>query len=403
MKNQLNKESVKNLSLEKACPVCQVGNIKSFLEILDVPVHIGLLWSSKDSARQCPKGTINLGFCHACGFITNLSFEPSLLDYTQAYDNSLDFSPHFRDYAHSLALRLIERHNLFNKDLIEIGCGNGNFLRLLCELGGNRGVGFDPSYEPTRNDNSPSKQITFIKDFFSEHYCDIKVDFICCRNVLEHIYNPIEFLTMLRNIIGERSSISLYFEVPSMLFALRDLSIWDIIYEHCSYFSHESLPRVFTTCGFSVCDLYETFGSECLAIEALPRERGTGTPLKEDSSVLTHEIINFANRYNKKLEFWQEQLEGFKKSMQRVVVWGAGARGVSFFNMLKPQDLIEYAVDINPNKQNKFIAGTGQQIVSPEFLLKYRPDIVIVMNQIYKNEIQQTLNELGLEPIFYCA
>jgi ABC-type Fe3+-hydroxamate transport system substrate-binding protein len=71
--------------------------------------------------------------------------------------------------------------------------------------------------------------------------------------------------------------------------------------------------------------------------------------------------------------------------------------------MLKIRDPIEYAVDINPSKQNNFIAGTGQQIVSPEFLLNYQPDIVIVMNQIYKNEIQQTLNKLGLDSIIFYA
>jgi SAM-dependent methyltransferase len=240
MENQLIKDSISSISLEKTCPICNVGNVLSVLEILDVPVHIGMLWSSKDIARQCPKGNINLGFCKSCGFITNLSFEPSLLEYTEPYDNSLDFSPRFRNYAHSLALHLIERYDLFNKELIEIGCGNGYFLRLLCELGGNRGVGFDPSYEHTKNKSSVSKQITFIKDFYSDKYHNVKIDFICCRHVLEHIYNPTEFLISLRNIIGNQLHISLYFEVPNVLFSLRDLSIWDIIYEHCSYFSPES-------------------------------------------------------------------------------------------------------------------------------------------------------------------
>jgi hypothetical protein len=84
------------------------------------------------------------------------------------------------------------------------------------------------------------------------------------------------------------------------------------------------------------------------------------------------------------------------------VVWGGGSKGVTFLNMLKAQHQIEYVVDLNPRKQGKYVAGTGQKIVPPEFLWEYRPDIVIVMNPIYENEIRQMLNELAIEPILMC-
>ncbi len=49
-------------------------------------------------------------------------------------------------------------------------------------------------------------------------------------------------------------------------------------------------------------------------------------------------------------------------------------------------------MDLNPNKQGNYIAGTGQKFVSPEFLSEFNPDSVIVMNPIYAKEIQ--INEL---------
>ena len=42
------------------------------------------------------------------------------------------------------------------------------------------------------------------------------------------------------------------------------------------------------------------------------------------------------------------------------------------------------------------MAGTGQEVVSPEFLRDYRPDAVIVMNPIYKGEIGRNLEALGI-------
>jgi len=43
-----------------------------------------------------------------------------------------------------------------------------------------------------------------------------------------------------------------------------------------------------------------------------------------------------------------------------------------------------------------FMAGTGQQIVSPTFLREYRPDVVLVMNPIYRDEIQRDLARLDV-------
>jgi hypothetical protein len=73
---------------------------------------------------------------------------------------------------------------------------------------------------------------------------------------------------------------------------------------------------------------------------------------------------------------------------------------VTFLNTLKTKDHIDYVVDINPRKQGRYVAGTGQQIVTPDFLRDYQPDMVMVMNPIYKREIQQITKRLGLSTDF---
>ncbi len=72
-------------------------------------------------------------------------------------------------------------------------------------------------------------------------------------------------------------------------------------------------------------------------------------------------------------------------------------------NALETQDQIRYVVDINPRKQGMYLAGTGQQVVPPEFLRDDQPDVVIVMNPIYEDEIRQLTEDLGLTPEFMCA
>lgn len=362
-----------------------------------MPIHCNLLWPTREEAIQAPRADIRLGFCRDCGHIFNLAFKPELMEYSQAYENTLHFSRRFQSYAEVLAARLIDHYNLRDKDIIEIGCGRGEFLTLLCQLGNNRGVGFDPSYIPAEGAEKTTEGLTFIRDFYSERYAGYGADLICCRQVLEHIHDPIDFLTMLRRAIGDRPNTVVFFEVPNVLFTLRDLAIWDIIYEHCSYFNPGSLAHAFALCGFDVCRLTEEFEGQFLHIEALPGEDVDSTYEQSDEvKWIASDIPSFAANYRNKAETWRDKVEQTRRKGQRVVVWGAGSKGVAFLNKLEIQGQVEYVVDINPRKQGAYVAGTGQEIVSPEFLRDYQPDVVIVMNPIYRNEIQQLIRNLGL-------
>jgi len=389
---------MKEMVQQKRCPACLYKGMSVFIEIEDLPVHCNLLWPSQEAALNAPRGDIRLAFCHACGMVSNLSFDPGRMQYTQAYENSLHFSPHFQAYAQELATQLIEKYNLYGKDVVELGCGKGEFLSMLCEGGRNRGFGFDPSYNGDREGPKPAKNITFIRDFYSETYAGYTGDLICCRHVLEHIQHPHDFLSQLRRTIGDRHDTVVFFEVPNVLYTLRDLGIWDIIYEHCSYFASSSLARVFAGAGFKVLDLYDAYNGQFLCIETSPVHE---TP---DPQAVQPEILGemstlvpaFAENYRKKVEEWRLTLRRTGEEEKRVVIWGAGSKGVSFLNTLGVTNQIEYVVDINPYKQGMFVAGTGQCIVAPDFLQDYQPHIVLVMNPVYRDEIAKSISDLGL-------
>ena len=94
-----------------------------FYEFEGVPVHSVLLLPTRGDAMDCPRGDIALGFCRACGFISNVAFDPSLHEYSSRYEATQAFSPTFNAFAHRLATRLIDQYDLHGKDVIEIGCG----------------------------------------------------------------------------------------------------------------------------------------------------------------------------------------------------------------------------------------------------------------------------------------
>jgi threonine dehydrogenase-like Zn-dependent dehydrogenase len=187
--------------------------------------------------------------------------------------------------------------------------------------------------------------------------------------------------------------------VPNALFTLRDLSIWDIIYEHCSYFSAGSLAYAFSESGFDVLEVREEYDGQFLSIAALPAssaeewQREPWDGLEE----MMVDVAAFGNHYRQKVQSWTERLDQMEQAGQKVVVWGAGSKGVMFLNSLPTSERISYVVDINPRKQGMFIAGSGQQIVAPEFLRDYRPDVIVMMNPIYKDEIQQMMQGFGVQ------
>lgn len=382
------------------CPVCNSQQSRIFIELLNLPIYCNLLWSDQQAARDCPKGDLRLAFCDRCSAITNVAFDPSRLDYSQDYENALHYSKRFQAYADALAKRLVERHHLQGKTVIEIGCGKGDFLVSLCQLGQNSGIGFDSSY--VERAEHTEEKITFIQDFYSERYAEYQGDFICCRQVLEHIQRPADLLQPLRENLrkkDESTEIPVFFEVPNALYTFQNMMIWDIIYEHCTYFTPTALSYVFTAAGYRPEAVTEEFGGQFISVEAY----ASPTMLKpiapeEEISALATDITHFEARFKAQKQQWEHSLNLLFQQGKKVVIWGSGSKGVTFLNLLNIHDEIAYAVDINPRKQNKFIPGTGQEIISPERLAAYQPDAVIVMNPLYATEIKEMLAQMNLSP-----
>lgn len=408
----------------KKLPVCSESEIIPLIDMSQVPVHCNVLWATREAALGAPRGDIRLGYSPACGHTYNLAFDPSLMEYTQEYENSLHFSPHFQAYATALADGLVEKYALRDKDIVEIGAGKGDFLIMLCEMRGNRGWGYDPSYVP--DDGYTSPNVTFIQDFYTEKYLSQRADLIVCRHVLEHIPDPDAFIAQVRKAVGGQQSV-VFFEVPNALWTLRRGGIWDIIYEHCSYFSPSSLAYLFRKHGFEVLAVNEVFGGQFLTIEAratadhrrpttdenatdgqLPGRDDDGIstlaavssrPLavEDELTALTTDARAFAENYRARRDEWQTRLRALEAAGQRGVIWGAGSKGVTFLNATGAGEEIVAVVDINPRKQGKYVAGTGQRIVAPTELSELRPDFVIIMNANYREEIGRMLSEVGIE------
>jgi SAM-dependent methyltransferase len=346
----------------------------------------------------CPRGTIDLAFCPACGAISNQAFDPNRVRYDDRYDNSLHFSPTFQKYADRLAGYLVKRYDLRGKDIIDVGCGNGEFLALLCGHGNNRGVGFDPSFLPDRIETSVGGGVTIIPDYYSEAYGDQAADLVVCRHVLEHVAEPRPFLARVRAALQDRTQTTVFFEVPNAAYVFQHGGVWDVIYEHCFYYTAPALSRLFTDCGFDVLNVTEGFGGQYLCLEAQPSMHPRTDTNNAAVTAPPVEVATFASGYAAIIADWEKRLRQLSSRGQRVAVWGAGAKGAMFLNAFPHWTFLECIVDVNPHKWGLHVPGTGQKVASPDSLKDYRPEVVLVMNANYCEEIAGQLSAFGLSP-----
>lgn len=384
---------------DQSCPNCSKKGLTVFYLVDRIPVHSCLLMADVETAVNYPRGDLRLGFCRKCGFVCNTSYDASEQEYSTSYEETQGFSETFNAFARRLAQNVIDKYDIHDQIILEIGCGKGEFLALMCELGDNKGIGIDPAYVPERNPDKSLSRVEFIQDFYSEKYSHLVADVICCRHTLEHIGPTREFMQTLRRTIGDRNQTLVFFELPDVMRVLKEGAFWDIYYEHCTYFTAGSLARLFRSTGFEIDDLYLDYDDQYLIITAYPTT-GVTEPSLELENDLT-EVVSafeaFKETCSTRITSWHNTIREIRGQGEKVVIWGSGSKGVSFLTTINPGDQIEYVVDINPYKQGKFMPGTGQEIVAPEFLSQYQPQHVIVMNPIYCDEIQHDLNRIGVQ------
>jgi hypothetical protein len=190
-----------------------------------------------------------------------------------------------------------------------------------------------------------------------------------------------------------------YFEVPNAMYTVRDLGIWDVIYEHCGYFSKPSLAYLFAAFRLIPLTIDEAFAGQYLCLEAIAQDNQPAHPpvsTPEDLAAMQRYVKHFSDLHREKVEHWEARLETLADTGQKVVIWGGGSKGVTFLNTITAAASIEYVVDINPHKQGMHVPGTGQQFVAPDFLVDYRPDVILLMNPIYEEEIGALAADLDL-------
>lgn len=386
-----------------ACPVCGATDAVVTVTRDPLPTMQNYVYRTREAALGAKRGVLTLSVCPHCSFAWNGTFDPARLDYDAGYDNAVP-SAVMAAYYEEIARYLGEKYDLARGYLVDIGCGNGTFLKAAARVWPEcRGLGVDPALpgDSTEADG----RVRLVKGVFHDDLLEDVPSLFVCRHVLEHIPQPVPFVRDLRDALGDRAGVPLFVEVPDAGWIVHEQTFWDFCYEHCNYFSPASLGSVLARAGFAPTATRVAFGNQYRWMEAVAAEPATPAP-DEAAAAFVSALQAYAAGERQRIAETRARLEALKASGMRTVVWGMATKGV-IFSLLVDRDaggLLDLAVDVNTNKQGCFVPLSGRRIDAPDALRTAEGRLaVLVMNTNYLDEIRRTCAAMGVEAAFFDA
>jgi hypothetical protein len=376
-----------------ACAVCGATEWLEVLHIDAAPATCASVFDSAAQARGVPHGTIDLMVCEQCGFLFNACFERELADIGARYESSQSASAHFGAFANSLAESWVTRHQLRGKTVVELGCGHGDFLVAMLAAGVGHAIGFDPLGDPARVADSSGGRMQVLPKRFEAHMPAPEGAALICRHTLEHEPDIAGLLGAVRRWCAANPTRVVLFEVPASERILDERAFWDVYYEHCNYFSADTLRLAFERAGFEVQRLDRLYGGQYLIAEATS---GTGAvrPSSGGAATAVAAAQAFGADVRRMIERCDQRLRRLAAESGPVVLWQGAAKTVGFITMLPSTDVIGYAVDASPARHDRYLPGSGLHVRAPESLRETQPATVVLMNPVYVREVRARLDEL---------
>jgi SAM-dependent methyltransferase len=380
----------------RGCDACGGARLVPFADLGQIPVFCGVHWASRAEAVASPLGGMVLAYCPDCAYVRNIAFDPAALVYDATMDTNLHHSPAFQSFSAELVKHLAERYPLHGATVLDIGCGQGEFLRELCHVAGCRGVGYDAMYAgPVGPDPSGA---VFHRGHAPLDDTTPSFDFVTSRHWFEHLDDPHGFLVGLRELAGDRP-VHGYLEVPDACYDLATAG-WEVIYPHVSYFDAYSLRRIVERAGWRVAATGQLFSGMFrfveISVDTAGRSQEHALPGPADRDRQLDSIAGFAARQAAERERWRTTIDRLLAEGDRPVLWGAGSRGVQFLHLADPDGRLAAVVDVNPRKWGRYLPVAGHRVEPPEALATLGTHTVIITNPSYREEIAATLRQLGV-------
>lgn len=360
--------------MNNRCRVCgyQLYN-EPVLKYYNMPNRAQFFVEEKDLSKE--KGMDLFVYqCSGCGLL-QLNIPP--VSYYKDVIRAAGVSQEMKEYSLKYFKDFINKYNLKNKKIIEIGAGCGEFLEIMNQTG-IEAYGLENLEESVekclKNNLKVFKGFIENEDYKLEN---ASYDAFFIMNFLEHIPNPNEFLKGIYNNLSD-NAIGLI-EVPNVNMILDKLMFSEFISDHLMYFTKDTLKLLLEKNAFEVIEIEDVWHDYVISMIVKKRNKLDLGKFNTQMNKISSEINSFID-------------ENLEKGY-RVAVWGAGHQALAVMSMTNISSKIEFVIDSAKFKQDKYTPATHIKVVSPTILEKEKIDTILVMAASYSDEVATIIYE----------
>jgi SAM-dependent methyltransferase len=387
------------------CRFCNTPLHHVFIDLVNSPASNSFL--TKEQLNE-PETFFPLKVftCDNCFLVQVDEYKKSDAIFNSDYVYFSSYSTSWLDHAKKYTELMTSRFGLNEQSsVIEIASNDGYLLQYFVEkkipvLG----------IEPTKNtaEVAIKKGVNTLTEFFGVALArslaekGTQADLLLGNNVLAHVPDIVDFVGGMKIILKPQGVITM--EFPHLMQLVRNNQFDTIYHEHFSYLSLFTVKQIFGAQGLDIFDVDElpTHGGS-LRIYAKHTEdkskavsdnvaRLLNTEIKDGINKLSY-YENFTQRASKvKTDLLQFLIEQ-KTANKKVAAYGAAAKGNTLLNYCGVKyDFIDFVVDANPVKQNKYLPASHIPVLNEAHLKKVKPEFVLILPWNLKDEITEQLS-----------
>lgn len=392
------------------CRFCNEALVHTFVDLGQTPLANSYL--DDLSGASCEKSyPLHARVCSEC-FLVQVEDVVPAEDIFSDYAYFSSYSESWVQHAKNYADRMQHRFALTGDNLVmEVASNDGYLLQHFVDK--NIPVlGIEPAANVAKValEKGINTEVAFfgIKTARKLKQAGMSADLIAANNVLAHVPDINDFVSGFTEILSKDGVVTI--EFPHLLNLIHNCQFDTIYHEHYSYLSLLTVEKILSANGLKVFDVEElpTHGGSLRVFACLNscqrHQETTGLALvrgKEAQANMANlrTYSNFESRVKETRAALIEFLETARKSGKSVAAYGAAAKGNTLLNYCSlGTKEINYVVDKNPEKQNKYLPGSHLPIYPPSRIFETKPDYVLILPWNLADEIaaeMKTIREWG--------
>jgi hypothetical protein len=386
------------------CRFCKTELKNVFIDLVNSPASNSFLTANQLNEPESFY-PLKVYTCHQCFLVQVDEYKKSDTIFDSNYVYFSSYSTSWLQHAKAYTEKMTKRFGYNENSLVVEVASNDGYLLQYFKQKNIPVLGI----EPTANTAEAAKEkgVDSVVDFFGKKLANelssknIKADLLLGNNVLAHVPDILDFVGGLKIMLKDTGVITM--EFPHLM-QLVDNNQFDTIYhEHFSYLSFHTVNQIFESQGLVMFDVDEipTHGGS-LRIYAKHHNDLTKEISENVATLLAKEYTKGLNALNYYANFQQKAMKvkldlsefliDKKREGKKVAAYGAAAKGNTMLNYCGiKNDLIDFVVDANPHKQNKFLPASHIPVVSEQYLKDVQPDFIIIFPWNLKDEISKQL------------